>query len=219
VLPQKIAKVYQGLMNKKETRVCCSCHQEKSVEDFNRHIVRGDYQGNCRVCSSIHNKNYRHSKEGLLTFMYNKIKYRVSKQYTGIELHFSKAEFVKFAENSEHYSKLYNIWSLNNFLQAYVPTVDRKNSNGHYSLDNIQFLSQRDNSSKAAKTSVNPDISKYIGVCFDKSRPNQPYTASVHIHNQKKFLGRFTTPEAAAVAVNTKCLELGLPIKNKITED
>lgn len=56
--------------------------------------------------------------------------------------------------------------------------------------------------------------SKYVGVSFHEKR--NKYRAKITHDGVKYFIGRFKTEREAALAVNQKCLELGIPIKNQI---
>ena len=55
--------------------------------------------------------------------------------------------------------------------------------------------------------------SKFIGVSWNKSRSK--WLAQVRFGNAVYYAGSFENEICAAKAVNTKCKELGLPIKNK----
>ena len=56
------------------------------------------------------------------------------------------------------------------------------------------------------------DSSKYVGVCWSKKR--KKWLAQIY-HNKKQiWFGSFENEKDAAKAVNSKCMELKIPMKN-----
>ena len=69
-----------------------------------------------------------------------------------------------------------------------------------------------ENSSKSSNKKINKYFSKYACVHY-VSKYNK-FRASITFDGHKIHIGYFYTEEEAARAVNQKCLELGIPIKN-----
>lgn len=67
----------------------------------------------------------------------------------GIELHITKEELTKFWYDNE--SKVKAILSAGE-----TPSIDRINDKGHYSLDNIQIISRKENIHKSRGYAENP---------------------------------------------------------------
>ena len=93
--------------------------------------------------------NYRKTLEYRICYMYSNIKKRSKlKNYTDV---CSKEEFYSFAKNNKTLIELHNVWISMDCELKYVPTVDRINNENGYSIDNIQFLTKSENSSKGNK--------------------------------------------------------------------
>lgn len=82
--------------------------------------------------------------------LYHKILIRkrqaISYQYLPV---CTREEFYNFAINSSNLFILFNQWIENNYKHNLVPTTDRINIANGYTLDNIQFLTLRDNIRKS----------------------------------------------------------------------
>lgn len=63
----------------------------------------------------------------------------------------SKEDFLNFGMNNAEYHRLYNLWKNQGFKRGESPSVDRIEVTKGYSLDNIQFLTLRDNVKKSHK--------------------------------------------------------------------
>jgi hypothetical protein len=74
-------------------------------------------------------------------------------------------------------------------LKIVVDHIDNNKLNNH--IDNLQLISQRENSSKDKKSCS----SKYIGVSWNKSR--NKWKSEIRINHKKKHLGSFTSEEEA----------------------
>ena len=86
-----------------------------------------------------------------------------------------------------------------NGYKAIVDHVDNNPLNNN--LNNLQIISQRENSSKDRKGS-----SKYTGVCWHKN--NKKWKAGIKINGKTKNLGYFTGELKAAEAYQTALKEL-----------
>jgi hypothetical protein len=71
---------------------------------------------------------------------------------------------------------------------------DRKDNR----LNNLQLISQRENSSKDRRNGT----SKFIGVCWDKQ--NNKWRSQISIEGKTKLLGCFDTEEEASIVYNEK---------------
>ena len=85
-----------------------------------------------------------------------------------------------------------------------VDHIDNDKSNNN--LDNLQLISQRENTSKNSSKSILHKTSKYVGVHFDKSR--NKYAASIQINGRSIFIGRFNCEFTAHLAYQNKLKEI-----------
>lgn len=83
-------------------------------------------------------RNYRKTKKGVLTNIYNHCKSRRTVNFTLKEFQNKYIDDKKFVE-------LYNTWVKHNYERLYKPTVDRINCLKDYSFANIHWLSWEEN--------------------------------------------------------------------------
>lgn len=70
-----------------------------------------------------------------------------------VKLNAQKKFFAKFI-NDINFLHHYTNWQNNNFERRFAPSIDRIDNTGDYVLDNLQFISQRNNSTKDVKIPV-----------------------------------------------------------------
>ena len=150
-----------------ESKKCSHCHLEKPLSNFSKSSYSADgLRYECKICSKIYNS--RNSKNHSNTFpyarrrrefiyfvycMYKRMHDRTKnydkhhRAYAGREI-CSKREFVNFAKNNNTLFTLYANWQKSGFKLFDTPSVDRKNNDFGYSLDNIQFLTLIENIQK-----------------------------------------------------------------------
>ena len=66
----------------------------------------------------------------------------------------SKAEFIDWCwsdDNLKEFEKIYDVWEERGFEKKDSPSIDRIDSQGTYTLDNIQWLSLGENARKHDK--------------------------------------------------------------------
>jgi hypothetical protein len=162
--------------------------------------------------NSTRHVKYNHSFNGRLIRMYIKMCNRSKKR--GYSNLIDKESFLKYGKRSAVYKRLYKNWKASNFKLALTPSIDRINNNLGYIKGNIQLLSFRDNAAKHNHNGKNiKACSNFIGVAW-VGRRNR-WEAGFKHKNRHVYIGRFTNQREAAKAVNEKCRELGLPIKNR----
>jgi hypothetical protein len=86
-------------------------------------------------------------------YMFNSICLRLRRPdkwptYIGKKILFSKQEFVVWVLVHESYPRLFKAWEESGYRITLCPTIDRIDNNGHYSFDNIQLITQLENSRK-----------------------------------------------------------------------
>ena len=93
---------------------------------------------------------YRREKDGRIARLWYNMNERSIKDgypYSKGEV-VSKEDFLEFAKNSKEYNEMYDAWKESNFEYGLAPTIDRINSKGPYSLENLQFLTFAENARK-----------------------------------------------------------------------
>lgn len=191
-----------------EKRLCNICKELKSKALFPLH------RKICITCRNFKKSNSFKARNktlsGKLKNTYKKIKDRCGKYegYEHVTCDFTLDEFINFGLNNKTYLKLFRAWVKSDYQYAITPSVDRIDSKKNYTLDNIQFLTHRDNSTKDKKKAR----SKYVGVFFFP-RSNK-WKAQTYHKGKTIRIGIFKTELEAAKAVNTQCLKLGLAPKN-----
>lgn len=76
---------------------------------------------------------------------------RRDKNYALRKCTFSKPEFLAFALKSNQFHEKFRDWRSGGYQYRLSPSVDRVDSDGDYTLSNIQFLSISENSRKGSE--------------------------------------------------------------------
>lgn len=148
---------------------CKDCGIEKEQSEFY------PTQGECKECSKKRiKKNYyknieyyhdydkyrqRHSFNRIFKHRYSLIKQRIEGRATrhykieGKEI-LPYKEFLDWCykeENLKCFEKLYDIWKKNIFCRRLTPSIDRIDNNKSYTINNIRWITQSNNSIKYNK--------------------------------------------------------------------
>lgn len=129
----------------------------KLERQFNKYS-QADNKQTIQFRRNYRNKRFilkRQSVEHFIKEMYWNISGRVngksinksSSYYKGLDI-CSKDEFFDFALNNVELKKLFKNWELNNYQRKFIPSVDRIDPTIGYTIGNIQFLTQSDNTKK-----------------------------------------------------------------------
>lgn len=153
---------------------CFKCKENKDLTEFYHHPSTKDGRLNkCKECTksdvrsnySLRIEQYREYDKKrqrkdirrIYSHRYNQIRARVggfaSRRYKveGTEM-LTREEFDKWCEENQHiFDRLYSVWEENNFSRTFAPSIDRVDSNGGYTLNNMQWLSFSDNAAKKDK--------------------------------------------------------------------
>jgi len=124
-------------------KICTKCKIAKELNKFNKEARYKDgYRSECKVCRSnrqkIKSKNRTTAKRG-------------SEVYTAIN---DRLTNEKRLANRERYRSINNLMTRDEFVEWYVPnyfagcTLDRKDNDGDYEIDNIQMLSKVEHNHK-----------------------------------------------------------------------
>ncbi len=78
-------------------------------------------------------------------------KNRASKYWRGLDI-CTRKEFIDWANSSLEFKVLFKQWEAKDYKLRFTPVVDRINPAEGYTLGNMQWLTQSENSRKARRT-------------------------------------------------------------------
>jgi len=134
------------MRNRKQV-VCIRCNKEK-------------LHFGLQMCSACLRRTKRETKPSFyLGTCYSEMSRRV-KTYDKLRPNYYRKiiclreEFINRFLNDKCFLKLYKNWQKNDFKRKYAPTIDRINNNVGYNLENLQFISHYENSTKDRKIAI-----------------------------------------------------------------
>ena len=155
---------------------CYQCKTKKELKEFYKHPEMVDgHQKRCKECAKKNVRlNFKKNKE-----YYNKYdKDRIRNNFNYMFLHryssilaktqgravrhysvegkriCSKLKFMNWCYSEDvmkKFVKLHNNWKINNYCRKLCPSIDRINNNKGYMVNNLQWITQQQNSSKSIK--------------------------------------------------------------------
>lgn len=157
-----------------KSKICFKCNIKQTVDNFYKHPEMPDGHVNkCKECNKrdvrqnlsdkkAYYRKYdqnrqRHSIRRILNHRYIAMRQRVEGRSNGHRGALNKEllswdEFLNWYEaTKEHFNKLYESWADNNFPHKLSPSVDRIDNTKGYTADNMQWLTQSENSRKYTK--------------------------------------------------------------------
>lgn len=126
-------------MTNVQTKICKSCRKELPISDFyysrdEKHGVRGL----CKICFNQKYRDYRKSKDGVITQIYHQ-----QKQSSVLRGHplqtYSKQELYNWLVSNPKFHILFDNWVKSGYKKEFAPSCDRKSSLKPYSFDNLQL--------------------------------------------------------------------------------
>lgn len=152
---------------------CFICHKIKPLDEFYTHKAMPDGHINkCKECTKeymrgrrpecrkLDKKRHHYNPERFLKHRYYAMKFRTSSKaksgplthptYASRKLDFTMEEWLEWCHTKSWltFVSLYERWQESGFQRGYSPSVDRIDNDKGYTLDNIQWLSFRNNCSK-----------------------------------------------------------------------
>ena len=104
--------------------------------------------------SRIANSKYWKTEKGKLMLTYNNMKRRVDGYvkphiYNGLDI-CERYEFYEWSKNNTDFKLLFEEWSSKGFIRKISPSIDRIDTSLGYSVDNMQWITQSENSRKGS---------------------------------------------------------------------
>lgn len=153
---------------------CFKCLTVKPLDDYYKHPQMGDgHLNKCKECTKKDvQMNYtsnidkyreydytrqRTNKKRILNHRYNQIKQRIEGRAVR-NYKVNGKPMLTYDEwgnwttaHMDKFDEIYQKWHDSGFKRAFAPSIDRINPDGSYTVDNIQWLSVSENSSKGNK--------------------------------------------------------------------
>lgn len=146
-----------------ELKRCPGCQRTLSRDKYGIH--RKEPCGLFYICKECRSKSRLGKRAGerckkrsvkeltLREYLSNKymvIRHRITEKaaYNNKKIEFTREEFIEFGLNDKNYLSLHKEWAKSGHQYNLIPTVDRIDKGGNYSLDNIQFLTMLENTRK-----------------------------------------------------------------------
>ena len=105
---------------------------------------------------NLHTKKYEKTKRGFLMRLYRNMRSRVAgiqknkaHLYNGLSL-IDKDTFYCWANSQPNFHLLFSEWEESGYARKLAPSVDRKDSSLGYTQNNIEFVTQTENSRRGA---------------------------------------------------------------------
>lgn len=136
--------------------------------------------------------HYRTAK-GYAAQMYKQMNKRAAKK--GMQI-MKRSEFLRWTEVSDEYQRLHREWEAADYERRLAPSIDRRNNEKGYEKDNLQFLTQRENSKKS-HADVDRDRSRCQGITC---RISDTETGIAYTFRSRKEAGRFLEVDDLTVA-------------------
>ena len=106
------------------------------------------------VSRSIRRTQWGRTKTGHLSITYSNMRQRTrgehKRRYAGLDL-LPRAEFMEWAVNDPTYTLVFDAWHEAGCPYRLTPSIDRIDNARGYTIDNIRFLTQSENSSIGMK--------------------------------------------------------------------
>ena len=156
---------------------CSSCLSDKEDKDFPyrngkrwgrvckgcKNIKQKIYR---ETCNNIHSRTYEKTDKGYLVRTYRNMKSRTSgilknkaHLYEGLEL-LDKETFYTWSLNNTDFQRLLEEYRLSGFDFRLAPSIDRKDPNKGYTLENIRWITHSENSSNVRRNKTKSEHKK-----------------------------------------------------------
>jgi len=147
------------------SKQCTKCLKTKSIEKFRKRKASNDgLSPICKYCANLRDENYRRSKDGLITKIYNHQRDNCkARKYNPPT--YTKQELKDWLFSQELFHELFKKWEQKNFESRYTPSIDRKDDYKSYTIENIKITTWNNNRKKHhndRKNGINNKVSKAV---------------------------------------------------------
>lgn len=130
-------------------KICKECNELLPLTKFGKKSSNKDgYKAVCHVCYRDINNEYKRSKTGLPTRIFNNQKVN-SKRRNMAAPSYSVKELREWLLKQKNFEVLYEAWRNSGFDRELVPSCDRIDDNLPYTLENITLTTGEKNKQKA----------------------------------------------------------------------
>jgi hypothetical protein len=137
---------------------CTKCGEFKSLNEFYKEKLRKDgLRNDCKICNNKAKKDYFKTKGGLISMIYSHQRsHSISKGR--VLPNYSNQELRNWLFGQEKFHEMYDNWVKSGYLKDLKPSIDRKNNNKPYTIDNIQLMTWDENNKKGYNDMRRGDI-------------------------------------------------------------
>ncbi len=157
-----------------DKKQCSKCNMLKTLDLFTKDKSKKcGYRPSCKECTYQDNLNYRHTKKGLVSSIFQHQKHS-SKKRKNIPPTYSQDDLKEWLFSQPLFHILYDNWKRLDYQKEYTPSVDRLNDYVGYSISNIQLMTWGENKTKSHNDVKNGKNNKYnrAVVQIDKNSHN-----------------------------------------------
>lgn len=156
-------------------KTCNVCGETLSLDHFNLSFgnTKDGYVNYCKVCknekqrrfrlkhNNSHTLKYEKTKKGFLVRLYRNMKSRITgvqkakhHLYAGKDL-LPKEEFYAWALSHNDFHRLFSLYEASGFDKQKAPSVDRINTELGYTIQNMRWMTYKQNSALGCLTHAN----------------------------------------------------------------
>lgn len=137
-----------------QSKECTKCNVTKPLDLYgNCKTTKDGKQSWCKTCTKESTRLRNNTKEGMLKRIYRS-QVSSSKKRGFPAPAYTQQELVSLFINSVEFNTQYVEWQISGHSTKQKPSIDRKDDNGYYTLDNIQLMSWENNHSKGTNDIV-----------------------------------------------------------------
>lgn len=127
-------------------------------------------------------KKYEKTKKGFLMRLHRNMRSRVAgiqknaaHLYSHIVNVVPRDEFYEWSLSSSVFHSLFDAWEASGYERRLTPSIDRVNAKGEYVFDNMEWVTQSENSRRASasRTKLTPEIVTKVRELWAEKGPNR----------------------------------------------
>ena len=146
-------------------KICTDCKLPKKLSKFSKDRSGSDgLQHVCKSCNKIRVKEYHHTKDGLISRIYNS-QIQSSKKRNQPAPTYSKLELKDWLFSQKIFHELFDNWRASGFDKMTIPSCDRDDDYLGYRLARIELKTWKENSDRGSsdrKNGINNKHSKSV---------------------------------------------------------